>query len=92
MDDKLENLLIRLDSEIDRKCYELKEKKREQRNARLFALACGLFILIPILLMLAGVNILVIFFPVVIFFAFCMAVLSPIIINNNLGGPENERY
>lgn len=86
MDNKLDNLLLALDNEIDKKCFDLKKKKREQRNTRLFAYACGLFIMVPIVLMFAGVNMLAILFPIVFFFAFSMFILSPIILKNNVGG------
>ena len=92
MDDKLNDLLIILDSEIDKKCYELKMKEQDLKNTRLFVLTCALFIMIPILLAFAGVNILGVFFPIVLFLAFSMAVLSPIVLNNDLGGATNERF
>jgi len=83
MADKLDNLLLILDNEIDKKCLDLKKKKLEQKQTRLFIYTCGLFIAVPIILIFAGVNMLVYFFPIVLFFAFSMFVLSPIILNNN---------
>jgi predicted nucleic acid-binding Zn ribbon protein len=86
MDCKLENLLIALDDEIDKKCLELKKKKQEQRNTRLFVYTCILFIMIPIILIFAGINIVAILFPIVCFFAISMFILSPIILGNNVRG------
>lgn len=86
MDKTLDRLLLTLDDEIERKCNEIKKRKAEQRLTKLFVLACSLFLTAPVLLALAGVNLLSMCVPVVLFLAFAMAALSPIILNNNLGG------
>ncbi|MFA6808717.1 MAG: hypothetical protein WCR27_06970 [Eubacteriales bacterium] len=86
MDEKLDYLLLTLDGEIEKKCFEIKKRKIEQRLENLFALACGLFLIVPILLIFAGVNLLSISFPIILFLTFSMLALSPIILNNNLGG------
>lgn len=86
MDKRLDNLLLTLDEEIEKKCFEIKKKKAEQRLTKLFALACILFLTVPVLLIFIGVNLLSMAIPVVLFFVFAVFVLSPIILNNNLGG------
>ena len=54
MDEKLAYILIALDDEIEKKCSELKENKKEQRNNLKFLSACSLFIVVPILMIFAG--------------------------------------
>ena len=92
MDHKLNDLLRVLDSEIDKKCFELKQKEREQRNIRLFFYLCGLFIIVPIVMIFTGINIITVFIPIVLFVASSMFLLSPIVFNSNLGGVHSERY
>ena len=86
MDDKLENLLISLDDEIDRKCIELKTKRQEKINAEWFFFLCSLIVCLPIIFLFAGINILLIALPIACFFAFNLFVLSPLIVNNDMGG------
>lgn len=83
MDKKLDNLLLTLDEEIEKKCFEIKKKKAEQRLTKLFIWACRLLIAVPIVLVFAGVNLLATCVPIVLFLAFSMLALSPIILNNN---------
>lgn len=86
MDKKIDNLLLTLDEEIEKKCFEIKKEKAEQRLIKLFVFACSLFLIVPVLLVFAGVKLLSICVPVVLFLALAMLALSPIILNNNLGG------
>ena len=86
MDKTLDNLLLILDEEIEKKCFEIKRKRAEQRLTRLFVLVCILFLTVPVLLVFVGVNLLSICVPIVFFLAIAMVALSPIILNNNLGG------
>ena len=86
MDKTLDNLLLILDEEIEKKCFEIKRKRAEQRLTRLFVLTCILFLTVPVLLVFVGVNMLSICVPIVFFLAIAMVALFPIILNNNLGG------
>lgn len=82
----LDYLLLALDEEIEKKCYKIKKKKVEQRLTKFFIYTCIMFLIIPALLVFAGVNLLSIFIPIVLFIALAMFAFSPIIFNNNLGG------
>lgn len=88
MDKKLDDLLIFLDDEIEKKCFEIKRKKSEQMLTKLFILACGLFITVPIALVFAGVNLLGAYVPILLFLSFSMVALFPIIFSNNKGGAK----
>lgn len=48
MNEKMNALLASLDMEIDRKCFESKEKQHEKNMKRVFATCCLLFIIIPV--------------------------------------------
>lgn len=86
MEDKLNDLLLSLDGEIDRKCREIKKERQEKKNLRLFAFICTLFVCVPIALLFAGINILLIVVPAVCFFAINLFILAPLVINNDMGG------
>lgn len=86
MDKESDKLLLILEVEIEKKCFEIKKRKAEQRLTKLFVSACSLFLIVPVLLVFVGVNLLSICVPVVLFLIFAVLILSPIILNNNLGG------
>lgn len=89
MDKKIDNLLLILDEEIEKKCFEIKRKRSEEMLTKLFILSCGLFITVPIALVFAGVNLLGAIVPILLFLVFSMFALTPIILNNNLGGDKH---
>lgn len=86
MEDKLEKLLISLNSEIDYKCMEIKKEKQERRNIRLFISLCCMFVCFPVVLFLAGVNIAAAALPVIVFLAVNIFFLAPVILNEDMGG------
>lgn len=81
MDEKTKKLLTSLDDEIDRKCYQINKKKQEQKYQKLILLACILFVTIPFVLILLGINVLSFFIPAAIFFMISVVLISPAIFN-----------
>jgi len=79
---RLESLLISLEDEIDKKCFQIKEKKKEETKTRLFLLACFLFLLLPFLLLYLGISLLAFCFPVILFLAVSMIALLPVLFKN----------
>ena len=77
---RVEDLLILLEDEIERKCFQIKGKKREEIKRRIFFLACFLFFLLPILLHNLGLSLLAVCFPVLIFLAVSLFSLLPVMI------------
>lgn len=86
MDKKLANLLLALDDEIERKCFAIKRKKVEKMLQRFFMTACFLFVTVPFLFIFAGVNLISLCIPVVLFLAVGLFTLTPFLLNNQLGG------
>lgn len=86
MEDNLEKLLISLDSEIDNKCMEIKKEKQEKGNIRLFVSLCCMVVCFPVVLFLAGVNIAAAALPVIVFLAASIFFITPIILNEDMGG------
>ena len=86
MDNQPDKLLALLNDEIERKCFELKQKKAEKRLKQFFMMACALFVIVPFLLVFAGINFLTLCIPFMIFLAVSLGILIPLLFNNNFGG------
>lgn len=86
MDEKLETLLTSLDEEIERKCFELKQKKAEKTLKQLFIFCCLLFVTLPFWLMWAGINVITLAAPVFAFLGISVIALIPFALSNSSGG------
>lgn len=86
MDNNLDKLLLNLDDEIERKCFEMKKQKSEKIMALLFLVACLAVIIVPISLILLGVSIGEIILSSAIFLGLSFLLLTPFLLNNHLGG------
>lgn len=75
-----ERMIAVLSPEIDRKCAELQEARREKRNTGVFVLLCIMAILVPTLFVIFGLSLTTLLVPV-IFTAVAFLILSPILIN-----------
>lgn len=84
-----EQMIAALSPEIDRKCAELRETRREKRRVRLFLWCCVLAVLIPTAFVLLGVSLLVLLIPAA-FAAAGVVLLSPILIGQQ-GGRNCEQ-
>ncbi len=88
MDNNINELLCKLDDEIDRKCFEIKQKNRNRLLQLVFVVACALFVLVPIILVFAGVSLWTFCIPAILFLMICFCILSPLVFSNKLGGVE----
>jgi hypothetical protein len=80
-----EVLLAELDEEIDKKCLELQEKKREQKLKNVFFFSCfavSLIFLLQTFFKLMSINFILFFF---IFQVTALAFVIPVILNMNKG-------
>lgn len=75
-----ERMIAVLSPEIDWKCAELQEARREKRNTGVFVLLCIMAILVPTLFVIFGLSLTTLLVPV-IFTAVAFLILSPILIN-----------
>lgn len=85
MDKNLEKLLCNLEPEINKKCFEIKEKKREKMMQRLFILASILLLIIPSLLIIIGISILSMLIGIVSFTQITLVVMLPLAIKEERG-------
>lgn len=85
MDKNLEKLLCNLEPEIDKKCFEIKEKKREKMMQRLFILISILLLTIPSLLIILGISIFSMLIGIVCFILIALVVMLPLAIKEERG-------
>ncbi|MDP4117843.1 MAG: hypothetical protein Q8873_01455 [Bacillota bacterium] len=88
MNENIDELLCKLDDEIDRKCLEIKQRNRNKILQTVFITTCVLFIILPIVLIFAGVSLWTFCIPAIIFFTISFSLLSPLALNNKSGGLE----
>lgn len=86
MNEKLNKMLNSLDDEIERKCFEMKEKQKEKVMKRIFIICCLLFIVIPVTLIFFGMSFITFITWAAIFVGVSATALSPVIFKSNLGG------
>jgi hypothetical protein len=79
---KLDNLLTSLDDEIERKCFKIREKKKEVIKRRLFLLSCLFFFILPFLFFYFGTGLLIVCISVILFLALSMFTLLPVMFIN----------
>lgn len=79
MDKQADRLLSALDNEIEKKCYEIKQKRKEQMWTKLFVLLCIAFITIPAVLVFIGVSLAAFIIPI-LFISLSFLFFSPLLI------------
>jgi ABC-type polysaccharide/polyol phosphate export permease len=88
MDKNINGLLCKLDDEIDRKCFEIKQGNMNRMLQSAFIRACALFIIVPMLLVFAGISLWAFCIPAILFLTICFCFLLPFAFSNKLGGLE----
>ena len=79
-----EQMIDILAPEIDRKCAEIKQVRKEKLFSRLFVLLCAAILIIPTTFVFLGISLMALIIPVV-FIATAFLILSPILINQQGG-------
>lgn len=88
MDKNINSLLCKLDDEIDRKCFEIRQKNKDKILQAVFICACALFIIVPMLFVIAGISLWTFCIPAILFLMICFCFLSPFVFSNKPGGVE----
>ena len=86
MDKNLQNVLSNLEPEIDKKCFELKQKTREKRMQKLFILAIILLLFMPSTLIILNINIWVFIVGAISVIALAILIMLPIALKENARG------
>ncbi len=86
MDKNLQIVLSNLEPEIDKKCFELKQKTREKRMQKLFILAIVLLLFMPSTLIMLNINIWVFIVGAISVIALAILIMLPIALKENARG------
>jgi len=79
-----EKMIAALAPEIDRKCAEISQARREKAYWRFFVLLCAMAIVVPTLFVYWGISLTVLLIPIA-FTAAAFLLLSPILFNQQGG-------
>ena len=86
MDKNLQNVLSNLEPEIDKKCFELKQKTREKRMQKLFILAIVLLLFLPSTLIILNINLWGFIVGVIAVITLAILIMLPIALKENARG------
>ncbi len=86
MDKDLQNLLCNLETDIDKKCFEIKQKRREKKLQRLFIIISILLLIIPSMLILLNINIWGIIFSAIVIISIIVIAMLPIALKEEVRG------
>ena len=93
MNSNVDRMISNLTPAIEQKCAELQTARKERLQSRLFVLLCAMVVLIPALLVFAGVSLTVLIAPLA-FMALSVLLLLPVLLSGkaeNKGGGIYER-
>jgi len=88
---KTEKLLNILDDEIEKKCSDIRERKKNALLKRIFFIGCALSLILPVIDVFIGFSIMMYLIPIVIFQAISLIFLVPILLNLDGGINHVER-
>lgn len=86
MNSNVDRMISNLTPAIEQKCAELQTARKERLQSRLFVLLCAIVVLIPALLVFAGVSLTVLIAPLA-FMALSVLLLLPVLLS---GKAENK--
>lgn len=81
--DKQEQMLLRLQGEIDQKCIEITQKRKQERLTKLFLVTSILLLTLPVILIFSGFNPFIMLAPIAVYFSIAILVLSPLLLHKN---------
>ncbi len=93
MNSNVDRMISNLTPAIEQKCAELQTARKERLQSRLFVLLCAMVVLIPALLVFAGVSLTVLIAPLA-FMALSVLLLLPVLLSGkarNKGGGIYEQ-
>lgn len=91
MNSNVDRMISNLTPAIEQKCAELQTARKERLQSRLFVLLCAMVVLIPALLVFAGVSLTVLIAPLA-FMALSVLLLLPVLLSGNAGNKGGGIY
>lgn len=83
MKSNVDRMIDNLTPAIEQKCEQLQKARKEQLQSRLFVLLCAMVVLIPALLVFAGVSLTVLIVPPVLM-SLSVILLLPVLLNGKV--------
>ena len=83
MNSNVDRMISNLTPAIEQKCAELQTARKERLQSRLFVLLCAMVVLIPALLVFAGVSLTVLIAPLA--FMALSVLLLPVLLSGKAG-------
>lgn len=93
MKSNVDRMIDNLTPAIEQKCEELQTARKERLQTRLFVVLCAVVVLIPALLVFAGVSLTLLITPL-IFMSLSVILLLPVLLSGkaaNQGGIDYEQ-
>lgn len=91
MNSNVDRMISNLTPAIEQKCAELQTAHKERLQSRLFVLLCAMVVLIPALLVFAGVSLTVLIAPLA-FMALSVLLLLPVLLSGKAGNKGGGIY
>lgn len=91
MNSNVDRMISNLTPAIEEKCEELQTARKERLQSRLFVLLCAMVVLIPALLVFAGVSLTVLIAPLA-FMALSVLLLLPVLLSGKAGNKGGGIY
>ena len=91
MKSNVDRMISNLTPAIEQKCAELQTARKERLQSRLFVLLCAMVVLIPALLVFAGVSLTVLIAPLA-FIALSVLLLLPVLLSGKAGNKGGGIY
>ena len=93
MTSNVDRMLENLAPDIEQKCKELQAVRKERLQTRVFALLCAMIVIVPALLVFAGVSLTILIAPLA-FMSLSVILLLPVLLSGkaaNQGGIVYEQ-
>lgn len=91
MNSNVDRMISNLTPAIEQKCAELQTARKERLQSRLFVMLCAMVVLIPALLVFAGVSLTVLIAPLA-FMALSVLLLLPVLLSGKAGNKGGGIY
>ncbi len=86
MDKDLQKLLSNLEPDIDKKCFELRQKSKEKKKQKLFIIAIFIVLFMPSTLIMLNINIWGFIIAGISIIALAIIIMLPIALKENTRG------
>lgn len=91
MNSNVDRMINNLSPAIEQKCEELQTARKERLQSRLFVLLCAMVVMIPALLVFAGVSLTILIAPLA-FMALSVLLLLPVLLSGKAGNQGGIVY